>query len=88
MVGFTEEETLIICNKTSKGIPLQEAKKQVMSSREIVDSVANDTQEKKKTAAEKKKELAQKIMALGGEVPAEGASVAKYQEALAAAELL
>lgn len=85
-IVYTPEEKLVICNATSIGKSMKEAKAMVMKARGGNTEAAPETEKKKPSAKEKKEALAKEIEALGGEVPAENASVAKFEEALTAAK--
>jgi hypothetical protein len=85
-----EKANLVLCNLTSRGMTLAEARAHLAgeevkkAEKAKVESTKEETP-KKETAAEKKARVAVKIEALGGEVPAKSQSFAKFQEALTAA---
>ena len=82
--NLTQEETLQLCNLTSCGMKLADAKKRVLRGRKEITSPGAAS--KAPTAAERKVALALEIEELGHDAPAKGESLAKFEEALAAAQ--
>jgi hypothetical protein len=80
-----EDANLELCNLVSGGMSLADARK-FLSEKNVVPIEDGKQEEVKLSAAEKKELLKQEIIAIGYEPPADGASVAKFQETLDAAK--
>lgn len=81
---FTADQKLQLCNMTSQGISLAEAKRRILESAKPAISAASEAG--KPSARDRKAALTAEIESLGGEVPPVSASVAKFEEALTAAK--
>ena len=79
---FTDEEMLLLCNMTSNGTPMNEAKNKIINSRKKANVAKDVGSDKKPTTAEKKYAVASEIEALGGEAPHESESLAKFYQTL------
>tara|TARA_R100001530_G_scaffold131664_1_gene103488 strand:+ start:192 stop:479 length:288 start_codon:yes stop_codon:yes gene_type:complete len=85
MSDFTPDEKLFLSNLVSQGVPMKKACERVLGCRKAPVGAAI-REDRKPTAAERKEALAANIEAAGGEVPLASASVAKFEQALAAAK--
>jgi hypothetical protein len=77
---------LKVLNLCAKGISIKEAQAIYNKGRNTEAEKSNDDKPAKLTLEERKQALADKIEASGGDVPAASASIAKFNEALTAAE--
>jgi len=76
-----EQAPLEICNLTSQGMSLAEARKFLAKKSEQKESTSGETEVKLSTK-EKKQLIADEIEALGYEPPTENESLAKFKEVL------
>ncbi|MDB9741452.1 hypothetical protein OAB00_01215 [Akkermansiaceae bacterium] len=78
-----EQASVELCNLTSRGISLNEAKEILAKKKEA--TIGTEPKETKKpTAKERKEKIAEEIKKLGGEAPKDGESVAIFEQTLEA----
>ena len=81
---ITDSQNLAICNLVSRGVSMADAKKQILTKK--VQPVSKGGEKPKVSASDKKDAMTLELEALGAEVPANGASVAVFAEALTRAK--